>query len=148
MDLMERFSIRLMNEKDLKAVMEIDKQVLGETRPDYWKMKFEASKGSGIAPLVAEEKGKVVGFVIGYASGWEYGVPSDTGWIDTIGVHPKYQKKGIGTILVREMIENLKKLGVKRIYTLVNWREWNLLKFFDSLGFRPGDMLNLELKAE
>ncbi|GAG50366.1 unnamed protein product, partial [marine sediment metagenome] len=35
--------------------------------------------------LVAEMEGKGVGFILGDASGWEYGVPENIGWIDTIG---------------------------------------------------------------
>ncbi|MFQ6079490.1 MAG: hypothetical protein ACE5NJ_10205 [Thermodesulfobacteriota bacterium] len=36
--------------------------------------------------------GKVVGFILGDASEWEYGVPNTVGCIDTIAVHPCYQK--------------------------------------------------------
>jgi ribosomal protein S18 acetylase RimI-like enzyme len=49
--------------------------------------------------------GKVVGFILGDASGWEYGVPNTVGWIDTIGVHPDYQKKGIARALLMEMVD-------------------------------------------
>ena len=45
------------------------------------------------------------------------------------------------------MISNLKKVGVDTIYTLVNWRDWNLLKFFDTFGFQRGSLINLELKV-
>jgi ribosomal protein S18 acetylase RimI-like enzyme len=48
---------------------------------------------------------KVVGFILGDASGWEYGVPNTVGWIDTIGVHPGYQKKGIARALLMEMVD-------------------------------------------
>jgi hypothetical protein len=45
-----------------------------------------------------------------------------------------------------EMVDNLKKVGVDTIYTFVNWRDWDLLQFFDAMGFQRGDMINLELK--
>lgn len=32
------------------------------------------------------------------------------------------------------------------VYTLVNWRDWTLLQFFDAMGFKRGDMINLEFK--
>ncbi len=58
-------------------------------------MKLElAEKRSPIALLIVEMDGKVIGFIIGDASGWEYGVPEQVGWIDTIGVDPAYQRKG------------------------------------------------------
>ena len=64
----------------------------------------------------------MAGFILGNASGWEYGVSNTEGWIDTIGVHPGYQKRGIARALLMEMIDNLKKVGVDTIYTFVNWR--------------------------
>jgi N-acetylglutamate synthase-like GNAT family acetyltransferase len=88
----------------------------------------------------------VIGFVIGDASGWEYGVPENIGWIDTIGVDPSWQRKGIAKLLLTEMINNLKKVGVEKIYSFVNWRDWSLLRFFDAMGFEKGDMINVELK--
>ena len=69
--------------------------------------------------LVAEVEGDVVGFILGDVSGWEFGVPNTIGWIDTI--------------------------GVKTIYILVSWNDWDLLQFFHAMGFTRGDMINLEL---
>jgi len=90
--------------------------------------------------------GRVVAFILGDASGWEYGVPENIGWIDTIGVDPAYQRKGIAQILMKEMLNNMKKVGVDTVYTLVNWRDWGLLQFFDAMGFKRGDMVNPEFK--
>ncbi len=147
LDIMEEWDIRAMDYRDLDAIVEIDAKVLDKPRPEYWQMKIELSKSrSPMASLVAEAEGKVVGFILGDASGWEYGVPDTVGWIDTIGVHPEYQRKGVGMALLKEMVDNLKKVGVDTIYTFVNWRDWGLLQFFDSMGFQRGDMINLELK--
>jgi hypothetical protein len=38
----------------------------------------------------------------------------------------------------------MKKVGVSVVYTLVNWKEGSLLRFFDRMGFDRGDMLNLQ----
>ncbi|NIS59315.1 MAG: hypothetical protein GTO13_00990 [Proteobacteria bacterium] len=88
----------------------------------------------------------MVGFVLGDASGWEYGVPNTVGRVGTKGVHPGDQKKGITRALLTEMVDNLKGVGVDTIYTFGNWRDWGLLQFFDAMGFQRGDMVNLELK--
>ncbi len=139
--------IRLMKAQDLARIIEIDNKVLGERGPDYWERKTEiASKKSPFPSLVAEIEGIVVGFIFGEASGWEFGIPDNIGWIDTIGIDPSYQKKGLGTLLVKELINYMKKVGVNTIYTLVNWRNWELLRFFDAIEFTRGDMINLELK--
>jgi len=138
--------IRTMVPSDLDRIVEIDIKVLGKARPEYWEMKLEfQKKRSQISSLVAELDGEVIGFIIGNISRWEYGVPENIGWIDTIGVDPDYQRKGIAKILFTEMTNNLKKVGVDTIYTFVPRRDWKILKFFNSIGFQKGDMVNLEL---
>ena len=138
--------IRTMVPSDLDRIVEIDNKVLEKPRPEYWEMKLElVEKRSQISALVAELDGKVIGFIIGGASRWEYGVPENIGWIDTIGVDPDYQRKGIAKILFTEMTNNLKKVGVDTIITFVKRRDPILLNFFNSLGFQKGDMINLEL---
>lgn len=86
-----------------------------------------------------------MGFILGDASGWEFGIPDTVGWIDTLGVDPEFQQRGIARLLIQEMVGNMKKVGVEKIYTLVNWRAGDLLEFFSRMGFDRGDMLNLEL---
>ncbi len=140
--------IRAMSTKDLDRIVEIDTKVLGQSRPEYWEMKLElVEKRSPMSSLVAEWDGEVIGFVIGDASGWEYGVPEHIGWIDTLGVDPSFQRKGVAKMLFMEMVNNLKKVGVDTIYTFVNWRDWSLLQFLDTMGFQKGEMINLELKV-
>lgn len=140
--------IRTMTMKDLQSIVEIDTKVLGLKRLGYWEAKLAlAEKRSSMSSLVAEIDGKVVGFIIGDAGGWEYGTPDTMGWIDTIGVHPDFQRKGIAKMLMTEMVNNLKKVGVTAINTIVSWRDWELLKFFAASGFERGPMLNLELKV-
>lgn len=138
-----------MREDDLDRIIEIDNLVLGERRPEYWEGKIEMlGKRSPLPSMAAEMEDKVVGFILRDASGWEYGVPENIGWIDTTGVNPAYQKKGVARMLIQEMLNYMKKVGVDTVYTLVNWRDWTLLQFFDAMGFKRGDMINLEFKIE
>ena len=134
-----------MTLKDLKRIIEIDTKILGKSRPGYWEMKLViAEKNSPVSSLVAEMDGRIVGFIMGDASGWEYGVPESTGLIDALGIDPEYQRRGIATLLFKEMIANLKKVGVNKVTTFVTWSDWELLKFFNTVGFRMGKMVNLE----
>ena len=147
MNSLKNVMIRTLKKDDLNAIVGIDEKVLGENRRNYWERKLEVmdNKFSQIS-LVAEAEGEVLGFILGDVSGWEFGVPETIGWIDTIGIDPANQKKGLATALSRELIQNLKALGVKTIYTLVSWNDWDLLQFFHAMGFTRGDMINLELK--
>jgi predicted N-acetyltransferase YhbS len=147
MDSLGKMKIRVLKKEDLDAIVEIDEKILGENRSNYWEKKLALmnNKSSNIS-LIAEVDEKVVGFILGDVSGWEFGVPETIGWIDTIGIDLTYQKKGLATALAHELIRNLKTLGVKTIYTLVSWNDWDLLQFFHAMGFTRGDMINLELK--
>ena len=146
MDLMEGVSLRPLRMKDLDAVAAIDYELLGKKRREHWESKLEKSETSGVPSLAAEKDGKVIGFILGSASGWEYGIPENIAWIDTLGVTKEYQKKGVARLLFKEMFSMFKKVGVDTIYVFVNWKDWDLLQFFDRMGFKRGDMINLELK--
>jgi predicted N-acetyltransferase YhbS len=139
--------IRPLKKEDLEAIVKIDEKVLGENRRDYWERKLALMNNkSNQVSLVAEVEGNVVGFILGDVSGWEFGVPDTVGWIDTLGIDPAYQKQGLATALAQELIKTLKAVGVRTIYTLVSWNDWDLLQFFHAMGFTRGDMINLELK--
>jgi ribosomal protein S18 acetylase RimI-like enzyme len=149
-DFLTRLQIRPLTIGDLDAIIEIDRKILGKARRDYWKKKIELPNTQyPLSGLVAEFEGEVIGFIVGEVSGWEFGVPDTIGWISTIGVDPAYQHRGVARKLSQEFIKNLKAIGVSVVYTLVNWNDWDLLKFFHAMGFtRGGDMINLELKIE
>jgi len=159
----ENVKIRVLDENDLDAVVNIDEKTLGKERRAFWKRKIAYA---GIYPrpsLVAELDGKVVGFILGYVSGWEFGVPDCVGWIDTLGVDPSFQRHGVGRALFNALIDVFRRSGceedsetkdtkkakvegVNVVYTLVGWNDGDLVQFYNAMGFRKGDMLNLEFK--
>jgi ribosomal protein S18 acetylase RimI-like enzyme len=147
-EVFEAVKIRAARDQDLDAIIALDQKILGEARPEYWRRKMEFYENhSPMAPLVAEVEDKLVGFAMGDTSGWEFGIPTSTGWIDFLGVNPDYQRKGIGKALMKEMITNLRKVGVDTIYVLINWKNWDMLKLLDKMKFSRGDMINLELRV-
>ncbi len=133
--------IRLMKTDDFDAVVGIDEKVLKASRPDYYEMKFEKlfkSKDYLPTSLVAEEEdGTVVGFVMGVLYMGEYGIFQEEATLDTIGVDPYYQHKGIGKQLINEYLDHLKRLGVQKVNTLVDWNDSKLIHFFSANQFSP-----------
>jgi ribosomal protein S18 acetylase RimI-like enzyme len=142
------FNIRLMKSDDFDAVVGIDKKVLKATRPEYYEMRFDKlfnTKDFLPTSLVAEEEdGTVVGFVMGELYMGEYGIFQEEARLDTIGVDPDYQHKGIGKLLINEFLEHLKRLGVQKINTLVDWNDSTLMRFFSTNQFSPSKSINLE----
>ena len=140
--------IRLMKAEDFEAVVRIDEKVLEASRPDYYEMKFEKlfkSEDYLPASLVAEdEDGTVVGFVMGEIYMGEYGIFQEKATLDTIGVDPACQHKGIGEQLINEFVDHLRKVGVQKINTLVDWNDSKLIHFFSANQFIPSRTINLE----
>jgi predicted N-acetyltransferase YhbS len=140
--------IRLMKAEDFDAVVAIDQKVLKTSRTAYYEMKFEKLfKSNDYLPtsLVAEnEDGTVVGFVMGELYMGEYGIFKEEARLDTIGVDPGYQHKGIGEQLINEFTDHLRSLGVQKINTLVDWNDSNLIHFFSANQFSPSKTINLE----
>jgi len=145
-DFLTKVSFQPLTPSHLEAIVEIDHKILGKRRQSFWKKKVRAAEPNNPPTgIVAQLGNKVIGFILGGISGGEFRVPASVGWIDTIGVDPKYQKKGVAKALMQELIKNFREAGVKNIYTLVNWSDWDLLQFFRRMGFTRGDMINLEL---
>ncbi len=139
--------IRLMKAEDFDAVVAIDEKILQTPRREYYEMKFEKlfrSKDYVPVSFVAEkEDGTTVGFVMGELYMGEYGIQEEA-TLDTIGVDPDYQNKGTGKRLLDEFVDHLRDLGVKKLYTLVNWNDSELIRFFSANQFSPSKIINLE----
>jgi predicted N-acetyltransferase YhbS len=134
-----RATMRWMRRDDLDAVAQLDARVFGETRRAYFERRLATLDGSNPASqtigLVAEEHGALVGFVMGTLTSGEFGFSEVTALIDSIAVHPGQQRRGLGEQLVNAFIAESAASGARDVYTLVNWKSWDMLKFFDSLRF-------------
>ena len=139
--------IRLMQLDDYDAVIQIDEKVNKISRPEYYKLKFEKlveSRDYVPTSLVSvDENENVVGFIMGELFRGEYGISEDRATLDTIGVDPDCQSKGVGKRLIKEFLEHLKTLGVEKVNTLVRWNDSQLIPFFSANGFVPSKVVNL-----
>jgi N-acetylglutamate synthase-like GNAT family acetyltransferase len=137
-----------MEKEDMDTISQIDADILGIVRKDYYKEKVEkiTSKKDEIISFVALDGNKVIGFIIGDIYIGEYGLKERAAVIDTIGISPNYQGFGIAKKLFKEFLNSIKKLGIRNIYTIVDWEDYDLLKFFHEEGFTPSNKITLELK--
>jgi ribosomal protein S18 acetylase RimI-like enzyme len=140
--------VRLMKAEDFEAVVRIDEKVLKAPRPEYYRLRFEKLFRSNDylpASLVAEDAdGTVVGFVMGELFIGEYGISKEKATLDTIGVDPNYQHKGVGKILINEFMDHLRTLGVQKVNTLVDWNDSKLIQFFSANQFSLSKTINLD----
>jgi ribosomal protein S18 acetylase RimI-like enzyme len=138
---------RIMGVDDFAAVVRIDEKVLKVPRREYYRLKFEElvqSTDRLPTSLVAEEEdGTVVGFIMGVLFIGEYGI-SHEATLDTIGVDPDHQHKGIGKQLINEFMDHMRELGVQKISTLVDSDDSKMMHFFSANKFGPSKTINLE----
>lgn len=144
-----RVKIRLMEPTDLDAVAEIDQKLVNVSRLDYFEEKFELLFKSGEyipTSFVAEdENGKIVGFIMGNLYIGEFGLSKEGAAIDSVGVDPEYQRQGIGEKLMDQFVFHLKQLDVKKINTLVEKNNQQMMSYFDAEKFKPSKtVINLE----
>ena len=139
--------IRLLKHEDLDAVVAIDELAFKRDRRNYFERKVADSVDTSRSlntSIVCEVDGRVVGFIMGEVYTGEFGVPETTATIDTLGVHPEWQNRGVASELLDQFLTNMKQAGVRKVHTLVNWDEFALEKFLSRHTFAPSKRINLE----
>jgi predicted N-acetyltransferase YhbS len=139
--------MRVLRNGDLDAIVAIDEKASRQNRRAYYERKIASITDPlrGInSSLVAEIDGRVAGFIMGDVYFGEYGIPETTATIDSLGVDPALQNKGLASELLDQFMMNMKVAGVTKVYTLVNWDDFALEKFFSRHKFAPSRRINLE----
>jgi predicted N-acetyltransferase YhbS len=133
----DELPVRSMTEKDLQAIVRLDRKVTGRDRSAYYARKLEeALRGSGIRMgLVAELDGRLTGFLMARVEFGEFGRTEPTAVLDTIAVGPDDRERGIGGALLEQLLLNLVGLRAERVVTEADWQEIPLLAFLSRTGF-------------
>ena len=136
--------IREMGAEDVEGILDIERVSKGDRRAvTYAPVPDSCIGGELDASVVAEAKGKIVGFVLGRVVGSPTEL-RDVAWIELIGILPEYQHQGIGRKMVEAWKERCRKKGIKKVHIMINWRDWWMLSFFESLGFSRGDLTDFQ----
>jgi ribosomal protein S18 acetylase RimI-like enzyme len=137
----------------VEAIIRIDELISGERKAGFWRGMLgaylaEAGDGGGTGELspelcqVAAIGEQVVGFMIGDIQSYQFGIPR-CGRIVTIGVHPDFRRRDIGTRLIEAMFEVFHKFRVPSIQCLVRPDD-PLRPFFGASGFREIELVAME----
>lgn len=142
--------VRMLHPRDLEAVIRLDAKIVGRRRDEYFKVKLEqALADTGIqVSLAAESDGAFTGFCLCRVYYGEFGSMERIAVLDTLDVHPDFRSQGVGKALLRQLRTNLLGLGITQLQTEVDWREPELLSFFQHSGFVPAPRLALDLDLE
>jgi ribosomal protein S18 acetylase RimI-like enzyme len=133
---------------DVSAVMAIDTAVTGLEKADYWNRLFDgagALAGEKRYFIVAEDGGRVIGFVIGEVRAWEFGSPP-CGWIFAISIDPASRQQGIGSLMMEALCDRFGATGVTHVRTMISRDNHLLMSFFRNHGMMAGPYIQLEME--
>ena len=144
-----RWVIRSVAADDLSQVIALDKKSTGLAKPDYWTdlLARYGRPGRQRYFLVAEQEGRIVGFVIGEVRAWEFGSPP-CGWIFAIDVDPDERLGGVGTALYEDIADRFRKAGMSKLRTMLARDDHLIMSFFRSQGMMAGPSIQLEADLE
>jgi ribosomal protein S18 acetylase RimI-like enzyme len=96
--------------------------------------------------FVATFEGHLVGFILARI---EYlGIPiKEVCAIQAIAVEPKYQRQGIGSLLISELKSTCESKGIPTMRAFVSENDSKLMNYFERLGFHRSDIINLEQRS-
>ena len=142
--------VRAVQRGDLDQVIAIDATVTGLEKRKYWASVYKRY-GSGERSeqqfLVALDRGRVVGFIIGEVRDWEFGSPP-CGWVFAIDVLPQARLGGIGTRLLETISAAFRRAGVRKLRTMLARDNTLILSFFRSQGLMAGPLISLEMDLD
>ena len=145
---MDRTAIvaRAAEMSDLDAIVRIDEKLSGHTRKDYWRQRLEiAALRPPWMSLVAETDGRLVGFLFGWVTECEFGIPRPVAWVDLVGVDPPYRGRGVGHALFDRFVSSGRELrAIDKVATLIDLGQGDVREFFVRLGFHHGPMIQME----
>ena len=146
----DRVVIRAARRADLDQVIAIDATVTGVEKRPYWLSVFRRY-GDGARSerhfLVAEADGRVAGFIIGEVRDWEFGAPP-CGWVFAIDVAPEFRLAGIATRMLDALRAGFRRLGVRKLRTILARDNTLILSFFRSQGMMTGPFIPLEMDLD
>jgi GNAT superfamily N-acetyltransferase len=138
--------IRPAVNSDLLGLITLDEEVTGLAKRKYWKETFARYGARRRLPrffLVAEQRGRIEGFIIGEVRAWEFGEPP-CGWVFALQVRPKNRLKGVGTQLFDALCDAFRRAGVEKVRTMLARDNHLVLSFFRSQGMMAGPFIELE----
>ena len=79
--------------------------------------------------LVAEERGKIVGTVLGTIDGRK-------GWINRLAIEPDHQRVGLGSRMVQEIEARFRRKGLEVFACLIEDHNPGSMRFFEGIGYK------------
>jgi ribosomal protein S18 acetylase RimI-like enzyme len=135
---------------DLQKIIDLDAEVSGLAKNEYWEDRFNRfTERDGRHLIVAASSvlgdvhESVLGFIVGEIRAWEFG-SRPCGWIFAIGVSPDHRVQGIGEQLFGAMCDAFKADGANSVRTMIARQDQLNMSFFRAQGMMGGPFIELE----
>ena len=137
------YSVRHCEPGDIPSVINVNLVTLPEHYSDYFY--YEILKDFPSTFLLAEGEGKVVGYVMcrleyGLSMTKKFGL-AKKGHIISVAVLEDYRNKGIGSTLIRQALEEIRKVSGKECYLEVRTTNKGAIDLYQKLGFKINSTL-------
>jgi GNAT superfamily N-acetyltransferase len=139
-------SARSINTGDLERVIAIDRAHTGHSRRRFFEKRFAAAAAhpDDFVQIGLTRGGSLRGFAIARLSRGEFGREDVVAVLDVVGVELESQDRGVGQALIEQLIEILRRKGVRSLHSQASWASHHLLRFFDTAGFQLCPRMVLE----
>jgi len=126
------YKISLMGLNDLEEAYKIELEV----NPSPWKYEtFLSSFEVGHKGLICKNDNHMIGFII-------FSAISPEAHILSISVRNEMQSKGIGTLLLKSMLDQCKVMNYKKIFLEVRVSNEKAINFYEKFGFSKDAIRN------
>lgn len=135
--------IRPLAQSDAEAVRQLDREILGPDRSATWDTyidRFLAVVELDALPyppwgcFVAEDNGKLIGFLFAEKQSTVYGLPPGAR-IVAIAVHPDHRHRSVATGMVNSLIVQCENEGISQVFAALLASDKRDARFLRSIGF-------------
>lgn len=129
--------LRHLASGDFDDAVAIDAAILGRRRRAYFEGRLNAALKSpeDHVQFAATRNGKLAGYALARRMLGEFGRAEPGLRLETIGVRPEQQGRGVGMRLIGELKGWARKRDIRQVRTSADWRSRALLSFLDRAGF-------------
>ena len=137
---------RSLDADDIERVIAIDHASSGHSRRHFFEKRFAAAKAQpeDFFHVGVEQDGSLRGYVIARVLRGEFGQEQAVAALDAIGVETESRERGIGQLLMRQLMEAMASRGVSTLQSQADWTNHELVRFFDTAGFKLAPRLTLQ----
>ncbi len=134
---MSDLTLRSLYPEDIHQVSEIESALAGRSRIFYLEKRLAAASTipENFITCAVTDNRMLAGYGFARVLEGEFGSKSAVAVLDTVGVAPEYQSRGIGRMVLSGIERRMKNRNIPVIQTQTLWSRYAMIRFFAATGF-------------